>query len=212
MAIKSFFVTLPVILELPSTMAVHTIVFLFSLVTILSHVKCLTNGPVVMEPIKRADFDDPNSYQDLPSFPQSSRSFTSNSKRGSLRIGSSPATQTRWPTYDSWPSSSQTQPSNELPLKTNNMLNSQVSPVPVTDNIKCSGGQASTAPQSFSANITPPPGFANVPVFEDAPSVNPSISEECSMKPMGNGNFVMKIANFIKCGVTTQKGNDGKVS
>ena len=164
----------------------------------------------MIEPIKRSDFDDPNLYQDQPSFPQTARSFVNNNKRGSLRIGSSPATHTRWPTFDSWPSSSQTS-TNDLPLKTNNMLNSQVSPVPIADSIKCSGGQSSNAPQSFSANITPPPGFANVPVFEDAPSINPSISEECSMKSMGNGNFVMKISNFIKCGVTNQKGNDGKV-
>lgn len=177
----------------------------------ISQIQCTSTGPVVMEPIKRSDFDDPNSYQDQPSFPQTSRSFTSSSnKRGSLRIGSSPATHTRWPTYDSWPSSSQA-PNNELPLKPNNLMNSQTSPTPIADSIKCSGAQPSTT-QSFTASITPPPGFANVPVFEDAPSINPSVSDECSMKLIGGGNFLMKLTNFIKCGVTTQKGNDGKVS
>lgn len=184
------------------------------LIVSVTQTQSTSTGPVVMEPIKRSDFDDPNSYQDQPSFPQTSRSFTSSSnKRGSLRIGSSPSTHTRWPTYDPWPSSQTT--NNELPLKPNNLMSSQAS-TPIADSIKCSGGQSSTTQssttQSFTANITPPPGFANVPVFEDAPSINPSVSDECSMKLISGGNFLMKITNFIKCGVTTQKGNDGKVS
>jgi hypothetical protein len=85
--------------------------------------------------------------------------------------------------------------------------------VAVVDSIKC---VEKNNVQSFTASITPPPGFINVPVFEDAPLVNPSSSEECSMKSVSstlsssNHVFNMKITSFIKCGVTTQKANDGK--
>lgn len=67
--------------------------------------------------------------------------------------------------------------------------------------------------QAFTATVTLPGGFRTVPVFEDATAINPTISEECVMKQtsMGSGMFNMQVSNFVKCGVTQQKGNDGKV-
>lgn len=68
--------------------------------------------------------------------------------------------------------------------------------------------------QQFTANIMLPAGYRSVPVFEDAPGVNPTMSDECMMKQtsMGSGMFTMKITNFAKCGVSQQKGSDGKVT
>lgn len=114
---------------------------------------------------------------------------------------SSSSSSSRWSNTEVW---------------TGNQLDSQAparsssgGPTSLAENIKCID---KNGVQSLVATITPPPGFANVPVFEDAVTIHPSTSEECSIKviPGHSITFSMKISNFHKCGVTTQKSNDGK--
>lgn len=120
-------------------------------------------------------------------------------------------TSTRWPVFETWNSDNVKNGNNnnnnndESPNK-EVVKPSSSAPVPLADNIKCvdRNGQ-----QSFTATVSPPTGFANVPVFEDATTTS---SDDCIMKPMTSStpNFNMKITSFSKCGVSTQKGNDGK--
>lgn len=129
---------------------------------------------------------------------------------------------TRWPIFDTWASNNGDSSSSlsVIPSGSSRDTSSQShisefksssGSVAVAENIKCIDKNSI---QSFTASISPPPGFMNIPVFEDASLVNPSSSDECSMKSVSSSSsnhvFNMKITSFIKCGVTTQKANDGK--
>ena len=162
--------------------------------------------------------------------------FDTSSRSSSTSSGSSSTKKTRgatrWPIFETWTngntnsnnnnngdshssSSSLSILSNSHPRDSSPVseFKSNSGLVAVAENIKCVDKNNI---QSFTASITPPPGFMNVPVFEDAISVNPSTSEECSMKSISSSSsssnhmFNMRITSFIKCGVTTQKANDGK--
>lgn len=108
---------------------------------------------------------------------------------------------TKWPLMDTWITENIRQSGSSSSTK------SESTHSPLAENIKCSTRGNS---QSFTAVISQPFGFGNVPLFEDASSsLNPVTSEDCQMKPSG-GSFIMKINDFNKCGVKTEKGSDGK--
>lgn len=111
---------------------------------------------------------------------------------------------TRWPLMDTWITDATGKTSQPSTGKVESDTNAHT---PLAQNIKCSPkGQS----ESFTAVISQPFGFGNVPLFEDAVNtLNPIVSDECQMKPSG-GTFLMKINDFNKCGVTSQKGSDGK--
>lgn len=48
-------------------------------------------------------------------------------------------------------------------------------------------------------------------MFHEASNVNPSVSEDCTMKQVSVGGsvFAMQILDLETCGVQMQKGNDG---
>lgn len=129
------------------------------------------------------------------------------SKRTSLSrsSASSPSSSSsRWSNTEIWTGN---QLDNLTPARSSPQSSS--GPTPLAENIRCTD---KNGVQSLTATITPPPGFANVPVFEDAVTIHPTTNEECSIKAITGHSitFSMKISNFIKCGVTTQKSNDGK--
>ena len=109
--------------------------------------------------------------------------------------------ETRWPAE--WITDQMSKRTN-VPAKSDS---ASPNPPPLAENIKCSmRGHSGT----FTADISLPFGFGNVPLFEDAPAtLNPLTSEECQMRPLG-GKYLMKINDFARCGVTSQKARDGK--
>ena len=126
-------------------------------------------------------------------------------KRSSASRSSSSSSNNRWPNSDVWTGNQLDSPH----ARPGPSSSSSSGLTPLAENIKCID---KNGVQSLVATISPPPGFANVPVFEDAVSIHPATSEECSIKviPGHSITFSMKISNFVKCGVTTQKSNDGK--
>ena len=120
-------------------------------------------------------------------------------------------TRTRWPPFmDTWT----TEPVQRSPTyasSSKSEVSTQPGHPPLATDIKCSTRGHSH--QLFTAVISRPFGFHNVPLFEDAVNTGNSLtSEECQMRRSGDadGTFLMKIIDFSKCGVTTQKAPDGK--
>ena len=74
--------------------------------------------------------------------------------------------------------------------------------------IKC---DKNTDEEFFSAVVTLPAGFGTTPVFNEASNVNPSVSDDCSVKQavVGSNKFSLMVRNFDTCGVQTQKAADG---
>lgn len=82
---------------------------------------------------------------------------------------------------------------------------------PLVEDIKC---ETRDGYELFTALVTLPAGFSQMPILSDAPHINPATNKDCIMQSSdsrnGPGVYLMKITNFHTCGVGEKKGVDDK--
>lgn len=91
------------------------------------------------------------------------------------------------------------------------MKNSRLPPTTSSADIKCiDTGSAS----SFMALLNLPVGYNAIPVFEDRPTVDPTINTACRMIPtqITNDMFQLIVRDLERCGVQRCRQPNGEVS